>query len=299
MQLSQLGALDPSQDGTPGSLYQVISDETFWENEARVAAVDLAVDTVDGKEVFVLASSISRVLLLSEEITSSSVDLAPYVGCFWSFLALFWSILGHFCYFSVIFGTFSAHFSYFSHSLYSSTPTERQFNMKMEQLADPRTLKSPLITLPLTTYPQLVDKCNELVHQVTWLCSIPDLPSSRLPIEGNPWSELSTDNGVTVFERVVNPSSFTSYMARGVVEASPAEVKFLIKHSKNRQLYDPMCREARLVDAVDEATSVVQLVNGKFGMTRDFVFMRHARSLVRRKRRYIGVKLRVIWGNLV
>jgi len=66
-----------------------------------------------------------------------------------------------------------------------------------------------------------------------------------------------------------------------MVEGTPTEIKYLIKQSKNREQFDPMCRGIKVVESVDENTVVAHLVDTKYFFNRDFCLLRHSYTTVR------------------
>lgn len=70
-------------------------------------------------------------------------------------------------------------------------------------------------------------------------------------------------------------------LCRAVIKASPTEIKYLVKQSKNREQYDPMCRGIRVVETIDDSTSVVHFVDTKYFFNRDFCIIRHSHTTVK------------------
>ena len=70
-------------------------------------------------------------------------------------------------------------------------------------------------------------------------------------------------------------------MSRVLVEASPIETKYLIKQSTNRAQFDAMCRKITVVQTIDDNSVIVNFVDTKYHMNRDFCILRHDYTTVR------------------
>jgi len=70
------------------------------------------------------------------------------------------------------------------------------------------------------------------------------------------WQLMRQSEGIEVFYKATKANIYHCYMARAQIKASPSEIKYILRHSKNREEFDPMCKSTTMIQRIDESTHV-------------------------------------------
>jgi len=134
------------------------------------------------------------------------------------------------------------------------------------------------ITNRLCTSSLDLDSPAELIHkgsELTKSLSEAVKTTHPNPTPDEPWRLVEIRDDIEIFTRCYTENQLSYYMSRALIQASPIEIKYLIKQSSNREQFDPMCRGVTVLRTVDESTVIVRLLNTKYFLHREFCIIRH------------------------
>ena len=129
---------------------------------------------------------------------------------------------------------------------------------------------------------QLKDICEGLMSNliIEVMQTNPTVGNLILANDSVRWELVSTYDKVTIFsKKLPKLAHFHCFIARVHVQASPSEVRSVLKNAQSRETFDPMCLDSNTIETIDESTTITHFTNQTMLVTRDFCVLRHDRVM--------------------